>query len=497
MNEYPFVKCLKPRRILNPYTCESLIVECGSCPSCLQRKASLSAMKCKLESLSHKYCMFITLTYNNISLPRMMVKCANMQEDDCGEIYDDGSHPVLVDITSRLKTQGTVLGTCSNWYHVNYNLPSKVNLPKGILPHLSKYDLQLFFKRLRRNLEKYYERKFNTKAPQIRYYACGEYGPVHFRPHYHVMLWFSEDEIYKVIRQILHKSWSFGRIDCQKSLGQCSDYVAKYLNGSVPLPSVFKVLGTRPFSIHSTHLGEKVLEIPCEEIYSLPTAEVIRRSVPGLSVDSDVVLWRSLKNWYFPKCKGFASVSKQERLFAYTTYAAAREWTTKNRVSDQARLILEYCYGVVYHDPKYLRRDTKLIEYFIKSVGIDMYNMDEWESHLRCIYMELRTSKHFIEYVCKSDPNLYSVMVDKIDKFWNDCDSLNLHNQLSSQEEFSLSDWYQSDYTEFMYANRGFDLERFQQIEPYKRFRESRLKNAENSVKHKRLNDLNKIFVDN
>ena len=40
--------------------------------------------------------------------------------------------------------------------------------------------------------------------------------PVHFRPHYHVILWFDDDELYKVIRQILYKSWKFGRIDCQK-----------------------------------------------------------------------------------------------------------------------------------------------------------------------------------------------------------------------------------------------------------------------------------------
>ena len=29
MEHYPFAKCLNPRRIFNPYTRESIVVECG------------------------------------------------------------------------------------------------------------------------------------------------------------------------------------------------------------------------------------------------------------------------------------------------------------------------------------------------------------------------------------------------------------------------------------------------------------------------------------
>lgn len=46
------------------------------------------------------------------------------------------------------------------------------------VPTLSKRDLQLFFKRLRKH--------FSDR--RIRYYICGEYGPKTLRPHYHAII---------------------------------------------------------------------------------------------------------------------------------------------------------------------------------------------------------------------------------------------------------------------------------------------------------------------
>ena len=174
MEKYPFTRCLNPRRIINPYTRESIVVECGSCPACSLRKSSVAAMKVKLESLSHKFNMFITLTYNNISLPRMLLKACNRFKDETGEVQDNREPFSLIDITSRLGTEGTVLGYSPDFYHITETLSKKVELPKRILPHLSKYDAQLFIKRLRRNIEKYFK---DEQSPKIRYYLVGEYGP--------------------------------------------------------------------------------------------------------------------------------------------------------------------------------------------------------------------------------------------------------------------------------------------------------------------------------
>lgn len=95
---------------------------------------------------------------------------------------------------------------------------SDENLPwGGHAPTLSKRDIQLFIKRLRK------ENDIKWKH-QLRYYAVGEYGTQTRRPHYHVLLFNCESTLYTKIEQI----WGLGRVD----LGEVSDasihYVTKY-----------------------------------------------------------------------------------------------------------------------------------------------------------------------------------------------------------------------------------------------------------------------------
>ena len=53
------------------------------------------------------------------------------------------------------------------------------NLPKG--KTLDHEDVKLFFKRLRRKIER-------RTGKRIRYFICGEYGPKTKRPHYHAII---------------------------------------------------------------------------------------------------------------------------------------------------------------------------------------------------------------------------------------------------------------------------------------------------------------------
>jgi hypothetical protein len=450
--------------------------------------------------------MFATLTYNNASLPLMLIKSVNRHLDDCGEVVDNHCHDVAVDITTRLGTQGTLLGNVENMVFTRYYLNKKTNTPQSILPHLSLYDAQLFIKRLRRNLDKHFIRKYGTKAPQIRYYLVGEYGPVHFRPHYHVLLWFDDDEIYKIIREILHKSWSFGRIDCQKSLGKCADYVAKYVNSSVSLPQIFKERSVRPFAIHSSHLGEKVFEATREQIYENEFESVIKRSIPYFSTDSDVTMWRSLKTYYFPKCKGYFTKSEQERLYSYKVYVTAYRWTGQTCVTSQARIIVNCMLCRFYHidfaDDIYWYDDV-LLDYFEKSSMFNPWNFElkSFSFHIddvyRRVYMELRLSKHFHRFVCKGFLNLYKPMLEKIDKFWSDNELYNLKKQVQDISDYCLSDWFENEEDlQFFYHNKGFDIDKFKQTKVYNTLVEVTTKNATNAVKHKRLNDANHIFRD-
>ena len=70
MIQNPFCKCLHPKRIINPYTHESMIVPCGHCEACTLAKNSRYAFQCDLESYVSKHTLFITLTYANRFIPR-------------------------------------------------------------------------------------------------------------------------------------------------------------------------------------------------------------------------------------------------------------------------------------------------------------------------------------------------------------------------------------------------------------------------------------------
>jgi hypothetical protein len=101
--------------------------------------------------------------------------------------------------------------------------------PNGSLDHR---DIQLFLKKLR---EKY-------KGRKIRYYMCGEYGPLNARPHYHMCV-FNKD--FKKDRQAgqsesgqpfyesqeLNELWTHGIATVQelnkKTAGYCARYIMK------------------------------------------------------------------------------------------------------------------------------------------------------------------------------------------------------------------------------------------------------------------------------
>lgn len=103
---------------------------------------------------------------------------------------------------------------------------SDENLPEDGSIHLR--ELQLFFKKLRRRVE-----------PNIRFYACGEYGDRTGRPHYHALVfnYFPDDRkiyTYNKHKQPLWTSkflddvWGLGHVYVGSVTHQSAGYVARY-----------------------------------------------------------------------------------------------------------------------------------------------------------------------------------------------------------------------------------------------------------------------------
>lgn len=479
MKEYPFVRCLDPQIITNKYTGEKLTVGCGKCAACLMSKSSLNTLKCQLESKSHLYAKFVTLTYSEDYIPRMK--------------YDNGMFEINYDdMQPKL--------------YIEYDYANYMDITRKVehhdLPFLKKRDLQLFIKRLRR----YYDRlskKLNIPFGKIRYYAVGEYGPVHYRPHFHLIIWYSCEEIHKTIGEAVSSCWQFGRVSTETPRDDVSKYVAKYLNGSCYLPQIFKFNETKPFSVHSFHLGESFLQGSKEEIYESSVKDFVRRSeIVGLSY-REFDLWRSLKVAYYPRCPSYSLFDTYCRLRAYTIKKRVYERFKFSSLVAAARYVLDEIYEI-HNNPfidveELLLRDDYTwltdLSFFIKMCNIDPSQLEYfqgYETAFRSVYMALRLSCHFIDFCCDGDENRFLPMVNKIERFYQDLDGMYLRDELKNLENHIDDNWF-LDEDEYVYACSQNPVHIKKSL-IFKRFRQETYDRYEKSMKHKRLNDLNRIF---
>lgn len=81
-------------------------------------------------------------------------------------------------------------------------------------PTLSKRDLQLWLKRIRRH----------TPDRTLRFFACGEYGETNRRPHYHAILY----GITATQRQLVDDTWGLGRTQTENATPANIAYTAGY-----------------------------------------------------------------------------------------------------------------------------------------------------------------------------------------------------------------------------------------------------------------------------
>lgn len=170
------MKCLHPIRIQNDtaelfrkYNSSYRDVPCGKCEACIDNKRKEWLIRIKEEAECSYNSQFVTLTYDEASLPRNSLGFATF----------------------------------------------------------CKRDVQLMLKRLRFDLDKLQE---NHPFPlKLRYFIIGEYGSKFGRPHYHG-LFFNIPKDYDLYRA-LHKFWPCGRISVSPVNQNRIGYVANYMYG--------------------------------------------------------------------------------------------------------------------------------------------------------------------------------------------------------------------------------------------------------------------------
>lgn len=263
--------------ITNKYNGARIAVDCGQCDYCIHKRAQKASMRVKTAGSAFKYSYFVTLTYDNEHVPLMSCKVLHSDYDDAigisGDIHFGHEYHKYIpvseyqcDDSSMLRhiffeqVQGTVpfdreikeyAPVKDNWFlsmdairSFIYKTQSidKTDYPASeqygrdnLIPFLNYADVQNYIKRLRKYLYKQLG-SYET----LHFYAVGEYGPVHFRPHYHILLFTNSEEVSKVLRYCHDKSWKFGRSDFQLARGGASSYVSSYVNSLSSAPLLYR-----------------------------------------------------------------------------------------------------------------------------------------------------------------------------------------------------------------------------------------------------------------
>lgn len=281
--------------ITNKYNGARIAIDCGQCDYCIHKKAQKASMRVKTAGSAFKYSYFVTLTYDNNHVPLMSCKVLHSDYEDVigisGDIHFGDEHHQYIPVSeyqcdddSMLRhiffeqVQGTVpydreikeyVPVRDNWFlsmdairsfiyktqsveKTLYPVAEQYGLG-NLIPFLNYVDVQNYIKRLRKHLFK----KIGSYET-LHYYAVGEYGPVHFRPHYHLLLFTNSDEVSKVLRYCHDKSWTLGRSDFQRAAGGAGSYVASYVNSLCAAPLLYRSCRAfRPKSRASVGFFEK------------------------------------------------------------------------------------------------------------------------------------------------------------------------------------------------------------------------------------------------
>lgn len=263
--------------ITNKYTGARIAVDCGQCDYCIYKRAQKASMRVKTAGSAFKYSFFVTLTFDNEHLPLMCCKVLRSEYEDVvgisGDIHFGHEYHQYIPVSeyqcddnSALRhiffeqVQGTVpfdretkeyVPIKDNWFlsmdairsficksqsldNSTYPAAEKYGLD-NLIPFLNYADVQNYIKRLRKHLFK----KLGSYET-LHFYVVGEYGPVHFRPHFHLVLCTNSDEVAKVLRYCHDKSWTLGRSDFQRTTGGAYSYVASYVNSLCSAPLLYR-----------------------------------------------------------------------------------------------------------------------------------------------------------------------------------------------------------------------------------------------------------------
>lgn len=336
-----FVKCFNPLVLRDPrgYPYQ---VPCGKCIACQNNKRSSLSLKLRLEEYTSKYCYFLTLTYDDEHLPLF-----SLGRDTCATEFIR-----VYPYSERLLSDSLISDFCSDFYEFDNEFIDKMDYYSdfvlnyermyrkhcayghGLYALLYYRDIQLFLKRIRKHIFKYYGEK-------IRFYVIGEYGTKSLRPHWHCLLFFNSSKLSQAFEdcenvgttarkcycpRFLRPFWEFGILDSKRTNGECYNYVSSYVNQSSNFPKLLVLLSNQK-AYHSIQLGQI---LPLQSFVSAIKKgdfSFFERQfyVDASGVKNPYTVWRSYYSRWFPKFTCSGSLSFEQTYRVLTCYETLRD----------------------------------------------------------------------------------------------------------------------------------------------------------------------------
>lgn len=294
--------CLDPVAVTD-HNGDIRYVPCGKCDYCRHVRSLSRTERATNEMRSHKFCLFLTLTYHDALLPLLHI------DYDHNLIYFDLNEDSFCGFSD------TVSGLCQDYFCPSEKervLYDRITSMYGGIPVLYYPDVQRFLKRLRIHLFRNYANKdkqlYNEKF-KITYSLCGEYGPSTYRPHIHLLLFFDEQTIAERLPKDLRSLWEFG-IVTQRFVSiekEDAHYTAKYANSIARLPSLYQQKMVAPFYRTSKTGSFGFSKISSEEIQNLYRSAnatvTVEDMLSGETKSVPVPVY--IENKLFPRFSGF------------------------------------------------------------------------------------------------------------------------------------------------------------------------------------------------
>lgn len=525
--------CRQPRIIYR--NGRSISVRCGRCPDCLASRSAYLTQMCVSEQRKSFATFFATLTYNEYNIPRAHV---------LRETRDDGRLRVTyIDKTSRpTKTRGFKLLPEYNTPLASFDVADPANfndfiqkssiLPKyatnkqiqyykthEIVRYIRKNDIQNFFKRLRFRLSR-------LGYSPITFYACGEYGPDTFRPHFHILLHVYDSETSAIIEKFVRESWKLGTVRKFSAVTKPSDvssYVAGYVNSFTHLPRYLRFDVLKPFSSHSVYYGTSTFAPLRDYLYENPDCSAFEHDVRLPEQTVHYFPTASLMRRIYPRCYNYDRQTDTDLLKIYTCFTKLSQTYNTDKCTDLSyylltdsdnfynRTLLDLLdIGTPQQSPYY---SLSTLSNNYSSLNIDLIptpwdhfaTLTESEidesvslSYQRKIfsrvYSTILMSKNFIEWNCQNySPRTVLSLIKqhyqnhRLDQLRQQLEALQEYNLITCNDDYSL--FYPASSTTDHYNSLLSSSSYIKHINHQKDVK------YEKMIKHKQQNDANLIFV--